>query len=38
MPFGVMDKLFNHPLTDIGMDRFNADWEAYQQALAEKRS
>ena len=38
MPFGVMDKLFNHPLTDIGMDRFNADWEAYQQALVEKRS
>jgi len=38
MPFGVMDKLFNHPLTDIGMDRFAADWEAYQQALAEKRS
>ncbi len=38
MPFGVMDKLFNHPLTDIGMDRFNADWEAYQQALSDKRS
>ena len=38
MPFGVMDKLFNHPLTDIGMERFAADWEAYQQALADKRS
>ena len=38
MPFGVMDKLFNHPLTDIGMEGFAADWEAYQQALAEKRS
>jgi transaldolase len=37
MPFGVMDKLFNHPLTDIGLDRFNADWDAYQKALAEKR-
>ena len=38
MPFSVMDKLFNHPLTDIGMEKFAADWEAYQQALAEKRS
>jgi transaldolase len=38
MPFGVMNRLFNHPLTDIGMAGFAADWEAYQQALAEKRS
>ena len=37
MPFSVMEKLFNHPLTDIGMERFAADWEAYQQALADKR-
>jgi len=33
MPFAVMDKLFNHPLTDIGVERFNQDWEAYQQSL-----
>jgi transaldolase len=37
MPFAVMEKLFHHPLTDIGMERFNADWEAYQQALARQR-
>jgi transaldolase len=37
MPFAVMEKLFDHPLTDIGMKRFNADWEAYQQALQSKR-
>jgi transaldolase len=37
MPFGVMERLFHHPLTDIGMDRFNADWEAYQEALARRR-
>lgn len=37
MPFDVMDKLFNHPLTDIGNERFNRDWDAYQQALAERR-
>ncbi len=34
MPFAVMDKLFNHPLTDLGNERFNRDWEAYQAALA----
>lgn len=38
MPFDVMDRLFNHPLTDIGNERFTRDWEAYQQALAERRS
>jgi transaldolase len=38
MPFAVMDKLFDHPLTDIGSERFNKDWEAYQQALAERRA
>jgi len=27
IPFGVMDKLFNHPLTDIGVEKFLADWE-----------
>lgn len=36
MPFSVMEKLFHHPLTDLGMQRFNADWEAYQQALRDK--
>lgn len=37
MPFAVMESLFHHPLTDIGMARFNADWDAYQRALAAKR-
>lgn len=36
MPFDVMEKMFNHPLTDIGNERFNKDWEAYQQALRDK--
>ncbi len=27
MPFGVMEKLFKHPLTDIGIERFLKDWE-----------
>jgi transaldolase len=33
MPFAVMEKMFNHPLTDIGNERFNEDWAAYQEAL-----
>ena len=37
MPFSVMEKLFNHPLTDIGNERFNEDWDAYQQAIADQR-
>ena len=26
MPFNVIDKLFNHPLTDIGLEKFLSDW------------
>jgi transaldolase len=26
IPFGVIEKLLKHPLTDIGIDRFNADF------------
>lgn len=37
MPFAVMEKLFDHPLTDIGNERFNRDWEAYQAALAARK-
>ena len=27
MPFKVFDQLLNHPLTDIGLERFLADWQ-----------
>ncbi len=27
IPFGVLSKLAKHPLTDIGLERFLADWE-----------
>jgi transaldolase len=27
LPFDVFDKLFNHPLTDLGEERFLADWK-----------
>lgn len=37
MPFGVMEKLFDHPLTDSGNLRFTEDWNAYQQSLADRK-
>jgi transaldolase len=27
MPYGVFEKLLSHPLTDIGLERFLADWK-----------
>ena len=30
MPFSVIDKLFNHPLTDIGLEKFLSDWKKSQ--------
>jgi transaldolase len=27
MPFNVIDKLIQHPLTDLGLAKFLADWE-----------
>jgi transaldolase len=33
MPFKVLDMLFNHPLTDKGLDQFLKDWaKVYQEA------
>ncbi len=32
MPLGVIKKLLHHPLTDIGLERFMADWRAYEAA------
>lgn len=31
VPFGVLEKLFRHPLTDRGVERFLADWEEYRR-------
>jgi transaldolase len=36
MPFGVIEKLLNHPLTDNGLERFINDWEALQKSLEEE--
>ena len=34
MPLGVIKKMLKHPLTDNGLERFLADWRAYQESLA----
>lgn len=31
MPFEVINKLFNHPLTDIGLEKFLNDWKKTQK-------
>jgi len=33
MPFGVIEKLISHPLTDIGLEKFLADWDKLQKSL-----
>jgi transaldolase len=33
MPFDVFAKLVKHPLTDIGLERFSADWEKLNDQL-----
>jgi transaldolase len=33
MPYSVFKSLVKHPLTDIGLDRFLSDWDAYQKSL-----
>ncbi len=33
MPLDVIKKLLNHPLTDVGLERFLADWSDYQNEL-----
>ena len=35
MPYDVFTKLVKHPLTDIGLAKFDADWAALQKQLKE---
>jgi transaldolase len=37
MPFKVLDQLFNHPLTDRGLEQFLKDWGKVFEATAAKR-
>ncbi|MCB0486798.1 MAG: fructose-6-phosphate aldolase, partial [Flavobacteriaceae bacterium] len=31
IPFGVIKKLFNHPLTDSGLEKFLSDWKTLEK-------
>jgi transaldolase len=31
LPYNILDKLLNHPLTDLGADKFRKDWEKVQK-------
>lgn len=31
IPFSVIDRLFNHPLTDLGLEKFLSDWNKSQK-------
>ena len=35
MPFDVFEKLIKHPLTDLGLEKFDEDWKKLQQELKE---
>jgi transaldolase len=35
IPFNVMEKLFKHPLTDVGIQRFLKDWEEARKIYKE---
>lgn len=36
MPFSVIKMLFNHPLTDIGLKKFLADWDKVKEQVQKK--
>jgi transaldolase len=33
IPFKIMEQMFHHPLTDVGIEKFMADWNKAQAAL-----
>lgn len=33
MPFGVIERLIKHPLTDSGLEKFLSDWDKLQESL-----
>ena len=35
MPFEVFSRLVKHPLTDVGLEKFDSDWKKLQQELKE---
>jgi len=38
IPFKVVEQLFKHPLTDLGQERFLADWRKLQSELERRKT
>lgn len=38
IPFKVMEQLFKHPLTDVGQEKFLADWRTLHEELERKKT
>lgn len=38
MPFATLEQLFRHPLTELGLERFLADWRKLQAELVRRTS
>jgi transaldolase len=36
LPYDVFEKLVKHPLTDVGLAKFQSDWEPYRKQLNQK--
>ncbi|MEB3300126.1 MAG: fructose-6-phosphate aldolase [Candidatus Sericytochromatia bacterium] len=34
MPFKILEQLYQHPLTDVGVEKFLKDWEQHRKAVA----
>ena len=37
MPLKVIDQLLKHPLTDVGLERFLADWDKLHEAIQQEK-
>jgi len=33
VPFGILERMFKHPMTDLGIKRFTEDWKKYLKSL-----
>ncbi len=36
IPFGIIEKMIRHPLTDIGIEKFLGDWKRYEREIVNR--
>ena len=34
LPWDIFQQLYDHQLTDVGLDKFNKDWQSLQDTLS----